>query len=122
MKLAILAFTMVKSETSIHSNPYDISALLGKTGENWQLRTAKSSQENMGLLVIQSNSSYKSNQKLQGFKRLEIEPQNIFSYCENQRNTSNRPICFLTEPSLTKIHVLASKPINLCCRFPSALL
>ena len=64
----------------------------------------------------------KAIQKLQGFKRLEIEPQNIFSYCENQRNTSNRPICFLTEPSLSKIHVLASEPINLRSRFPSALL
>ena len=64
MKLAILAFTMVKSETSIHSNPYDISALLGKTGENWQSRTAKSRQENVGLPVIQSNSSYKSNPKV----------------------------------------------------------
>ena len=51
MKLAILVFTMVKSETSIHSNSYDISALLGKTGQNWQSRTAISSQENMGLTI-----------------------------------------------------------------------
>ena len=89
----------------------------------------------MGLSVSQWNSSYSrvltkqseysgrlAIQKSQGFKQLEIEPQNIFSDCENQRNTSNRPICFLNEPSVTKIHVLASGPRQLCSRFPSALL
>ena len=81
----------------------------------------------MGLCVSQSNSSYsrvltEAIQKSQRFKRLEIELQNIFSDCENQRNTSNRPICFPTEPSVTKIHVLASGPRQLCSRFPSALL
>ena len=50
---------------------------------------------------------------------MEIEPQNIFSYCENQRNISKKPICFPTEPSLTKMNVLASGPINLHSRFPS---
>ena len=48
--------------------------------------------------------------------------KNIFSDCENQRNTSNRPILILIEPSVTKIHVLASGPRQLCSRFPSALL
>ena len=89
----------------------------------------------MGLSVSQWNSSYSrvltkqseysgrlAIQKSQRFKRLEIEPQNIFSDCENQRNTSNRPICFPTEQSVTKIHVLASGPRQLCSRFPSALL
>ena len=89
----------------------------------------------MGLSVSQWNSSYSrvltkqseysgrlAIQKSQGFKQLEIEPQNIFSDCENQRNTSNRPICFPTEPSVTKIHVLASGSRQLCSRFPSALL
>ena len=89
----------------------------------------------MGLSASQWNSSYGrvltkqseysgrlAIQKSQGFKQLEIEPQNIFSDCENQRNTSNRPICFPTEQSVTKIHVLASGPRQLCSRFPSALL
>ena len=53
---------------------------------------------------------------------MEIELQNIFSECENQRNTSSRPICFPTEPSVTKIHVLASVPKQLYSRIPSALL
>ena len=123
-----------------NSNPltnrqYDSSVLLGKNGGNSQSRTATSSQGNMGLSVSQWNSSYSrvltkqseysgrlAIQKSQGFKQLEIEPQNIFSDCENQRNTSNRPICFLNEPSVTKIHVLASGPRQLCSRFPSALL
>ena len=123
-----------------NSNPltnrqYDSSVLLGKNGGNSQSRTATSSQGNMGLSVSQWNSSYSrvltkqseysgrlAIQKSQRFKRLEIEPQNIFSDCENQRNTSNRPICFLNEPSVTKIHVLASGPRQLCSRFPSALL
>ena len=89
----------------------------------------------MGLSVSQSNSSYSrvltkqseysgrlAIQKSQRFKPLEIEHQNIFPDCENLRNTSNRPICFLTEPSVTKIHALASRPRQLCSRFPSALL
>ena len=89
----------------------------------------------MGLSVRQWNSSYTrvltkhskysgrlAIQKSQRFERLEIEHQNILSDCENHRNTSNRPICFLTEPSVTKIHVLASGPRQLCSRFPSALL
>ena len=123
-----------------NSNPltnrqYDSSVLLGKNGGNSQPRTATSSQGNMGLSVSQWNSSYSrvftnqseysgrlTIQKSQGFKRLEIEPQNIFSYCANQRNTSNRSICFPTEPSVTKIHVLASRPRQLCSRFPSTLL
>ena len=123
-----------------NSNPltnrqYDSSVLLGKNGGNSQSRTATSSQGNMGLSVSQWNSSYSrvltkqseysgrlAIQKSQRFKRLEIEPQNIFSDCENQRNTSNRPICFPTEPSVTKIHVLAFGPSQLCSRFPSALL
>ena len=46
----------------------------------------------------------------------------MFSVCENQRNSSNRPICFPTQPSVTKIHVLGSGPRQLCSRFPSALL
>ena len=109
-----------------NSNPltnrqYDSSVLLGKNGGNSQSRTATSSQGNMGLSVSQWNSSYSrvltkqseysgrlAIQKSQRFKRLEIEPQNIFSHCENQRTTSNRPICFPTEPSVTKISVLAS--------------
>ena len=45
-----------------------------------------------------------------------------YSHCENQRNTSNRPVCFPTEPSVAKIHALASGPRQLCSRFPSALL
>ena len=48
--------------------------------------------------------------------------KNIFSDCANQRNTSNRPILILIEPSVTKIHVLASGPRRLCSRFSSALL
>ena len=61
-------------------------------------------------------------QKSQRLKLLETEPQNIFPDCVNQRKTSNRIICFPTEPSVTKIHVLASGPRLLCSRFPSALL
>ena len=51
-----------------------------------------------------------------------LNPKIFFSDCENQRNTSNRPIFFPTEPSVTEIHVLASGPRQLCSRFPSALL
>ena len=75
--------------------------------------------------VLTKQSEYSGRlaiQKSQRFERLEIEPQNIFSDCENQRITSNRPICFPTEPSVTKIHVLAFGPSQLCSRFPSALL
>ena len=42
--------------------------------------------------------------------------------CENQRNTSNRSMCFPNEPSITKIHVLTSGPRQLNSRFPSAIL
>ena len=106
---------------------YDSSVLLGKNVGNLQSRIALSSQGNMGLSVTQLNSSYsrvltKAIQKSQRLKRLEIEPQNIFSNCENQRNTSNRPIRFPTEPSVTKINVLVSRPRQLCSRVPSALL
>ena len=137
MKLAILAFTkkQIGNSNPLTNRQYDSSVLLGKNGENSQSRTVTGSQGNMGLSVSQWNSSYNrvltkqseysgrlAIQKSQGFERLEIEPQNIFSDCENQRNTSNRPICFLTEPSVTKIHVLASGPRQLCSRFPSACL
>ena len=136
VKLGILTFTKGKSVTAIHLQIDNMTAvLLGKNGGNSQSRTATSSQGNMGLSVSQWNSSYSrvltkqseysgrlAIQKSQRFKRLEIEPQNIFSDCENQRNTSNRPICFPTEPSVTKIHVLASGPRQLSSRFPSALL
>ena len=123
-----------------NSNPltnrqYDSSVLLGKNGGNSQSRTATSSQGNMGLSVSQWNSSYSrvlakqsgysgrlAIQKSQRFERLEIESQNIFSDYENQRNTSNRPICSPTEPSVTKIHVLVSGLKQLCNRFPSSLL
>ena len=114
---------------------YDSSVLLSKNGVNLQSKSAASSQGNMEPSVSQSNSSYSrvlteqseysgrlAIQKSQRFKRIEIESQNIFSDCENQRNTSNRPICFPTEPSVTKIHVLASRPRHLCSRFPSVLL
>ena len=89
----------------------------------------------MWLSVSQSNSIYSrvltkqseysgwlAIQKSQWFEWLEIQLQNIFSDCENQKNTSDRPICFPTEPSFTKVHVLASVPRKLCSRFPSALL
>ena len=125
----------IRNSNPLTNRQYDSSVLLGKNGGNSQSRTATSSQGNMGLSVSQWNSSYSrvltkqseysgrlAIQKSQGFKQLEIEPQNIFSDCENQRNTSNRPICFLNEPSVTKIHVLASGPRQLCSRFPSALL
>ena len=75
--------------------------------------------------VITKQSEYSGRlaiRKSQRFRRLEFERQNIFSDCEIQRNTSNRPICFPTEPSVTKIHVLASRPRQLCSRLPSALL
>ena len=117
------------------NRPYDSSVLFDKNGGNSQSRTATSSQGNMALSVSQSNSSYNrvlskqseylgrfTIQKSQRFKRLEIELQNIFSECEYQRNTSSRPICFPTEPSVTKIHVLASVPKQLYSRIPSALL
>ena len=92
VKLAILTFTKGKSVTSV-------------------LRTATSSQRNMGLSVSRSSSSYsriltKQPEHLGRFKRLEIEPQYIFSDCENQRNTSTRP---QNQSSVTKIHVLASR-------------
>ena len=87
----------------------------------------------MGQSVSQWNSSYSrvltrqseysgrlAIQKSLRFERLEVEPQNIFSDCENQRNISNRPICFPTEPSVTKIHALASGSRQLCSRFHSA--
>ena len=125
----------IRNSNPLTNRQYDSSVLLGKNGGNSQSRTATSSQGNMGLSVSQWNSSYSrvltkqseysgrlAIQKSQGFKRLEIEPQNISSDCENQRNTSNRPICFPTEPSVTKIHVLAFGPSQLCSRFPSALL
>ena len=125
----------ISNNNPLTNRQYDGSVLLGKNWGNSHSRIATSSQGNMGLSVSQSNSSYSrvltkqseysgrlAIQKSQRFKRLEIEPQNIFSDCENQRNTSNRPICFPTEPSVTKIHVLASGPRQLCSRFPSALL
>ena len=89
----------------------------------------------MGLSVRKLNSSYSrvltkqsehsrrlAIQKSQSFKRLEIEPQNNLSDHENQRNISNRPICFPTELLFARIHVLASGTRQLCSRFPSALL
>ena len=89
----------------------------------------------MGLSVSQWNSSYSrvltkqseysgrlAIQKSQRFTWLKIEPQNIFSDCENHRNTPNTPICFPTEPSVTKIYVLASRSTQLCSRFSSAIL
>ena len=82
-----------------------------RNGSYSRIRTKQS--EYSGKLAIQIS---------QRFERLEIEPQNVFSDCENQRNTSNRPICFSTEPSVKKIHALAFAPMQLCSRFPSALL
>ena len=120
-----------------NSNPltnkqYDSSVLVKMGGS---LSPATSSQGNIGLSVSQWKSSYSrvltkqleyshrlAIQKSQRLERLDIEPQNILSDCENQRNTSNRLICFPTEPSITKIHVLVSGPRQLCSRFPSALL
>ena len=137
VKLAILAFTkrQIGNNNPLTNRQYDSSVLFGKSGENSQSRTVTGSQGNMRLSVSQWNSSYSraltkqseysgrlAIQKSQRIERLEIEPQNIFSDCENQRNTSNRPICFPTEPSVTEIHVLASGPRQLCSRFPSALL
>ena len=125
----------ISNSNPLTNRQYNSSVLLGKNGGNSQSRTATSSQGNMGLSVSQLNSRYSKVltkqseysgrlviQKLQRFERSEIEPQNIFSDCQNQRNTSNRPICFPTEPSVTKIHVLASGPRQLCSRFPSATL
>ena len=125
----------VGNNNPLTNRQYDSSILLGKNGENSQSRIAASSQGNMRLSVSQLNSSYSrvltkqseyserlAIHKPQRFKQLETEPQNIFSNCENQRNTSNRSICFPTEPSLTKIHVLTSGPRQLCSRFPSAIL
>ena len=66
--------------------------------------------------------SNKTQKSALGRNYYEIEPKNIFSDCENQRITSNRHICFPTEPSVTKIHVPAFAPSQLCSRFPSALL
>ena len=107
----------------------------GKNGRNSQSRTATTSQEIVELYVSQLNSSYSrvlarqpeysgrlAIQNSQGFKRFKIEPQNTFSYCKNQRNTSNRLISFPSEPSVTKMYVLASGPRQLCSRFPSLLL
>ena len=98
---------------------YGSSVLLGKNGKNSQSRTATSSQGNIGLSVSQSNSGHSRTltkqseysarlaiHKSQRFELLEIEAQNIFSDCENQKNTSNRPTCFPTELSVTKIHAL----------------
>ena len=126
----------IGNNTPLTNRQYGSSALLGKNGGNSQSRIAKSNQGNIWLSVSQSNSSYcrvlrtkqseysgrLAIQKLQRLKRLEIEPQNIFSDCKNQKNTSNRSICFPTESSATKIHVLASGPRQLCSRFPSTLL
>ena len=125
----------IRNSNTLTNRQYDSSVLFGKNGGNPQSRTATSSQGNMGLSVSQWNSSYSrvltkqseysgrlAIQKSQRYERLEIEPQNVFSDCENQRNTSNRPICFSTEPSIKKIHVLAFAPMQLCSRFPSALL
>ena len=97
MKLAILTYTRGKSVTTIHLQIDNVTAvLLGKNGGNSQPRIATSSQGNMVLSVSQSNSSYSrvlikqfeysgrlAIQKSQIFKRFEIEPQNIFSDCEN---------------------------------------
>ena len=106
-----------------------------KNGRKSQSRTATTSQEIMELYVSQLNSSYSrvlarqpecsgrlAIQNSQGFKRFKIEPQNTFSYCNIQRNTSNRLISFPPEPSVTKMYVLASGPRQLCSRFPSLLL
>ena len=125
----------IRNSNPLTNRQYDSSVLLGKNGENSQSKTATSSKGNMGLSASQWSSSYSrvlpkqseysgrlAIQKLQRFERLEIEPHNIFSDCEYQRNTSNRPIWFPTEPSVTKIHVLASGPRQFSSRFPSELL
>ena len=125
----------IRNINPLTNRQYDHSVLLGKNGGNPQSRTVTGSQGNMGLSVSQWNNGYSrvltkqseysgrlAIQKSQRFKRLEIEPQNIFSDCENHRNTSNISICYPTEPSFTKIHVLASGPRELCSRFLSALL
>ena len=67
-------------------------------------------------LNIQADRQYRNHRDSSDWK---LNPKK-FSDCEDQRNTSNRPICFPTEPSVTKIHVLASGPRQLCRRFPSA--
>ena len=91
-----------KLVTAIHIQIDNMAALpyLVKMGGDSQSRTATSSQGNMGLSVSQWNSSYSrvltkqseysgrlAIQKSQRYERLEIEPQNVFSDCENQRNT-----------------------------------
>ena len=94
VKLVILTFTRGKPVTAVHLQIDNMTALynLVKMGGNSQSKTVTSSQRNVGLSVIQSYSSYSrvltkqseysdklAIQKSQGFKRLEIEPQNIFS-------------------------------------------
>ena len=133
VKLAILTFTRRKSITPIYLQIDNITAvLLGKAGGNLQPTTATSIQENMGLSVSQSNSSY--SRVLTEYFRQIGKPEimkiqtignwtpNIFLDCESQRNTSNRPIFFPTEPSVTKTYVLKSGPRELWSRFHSALL
>ena len=105
------------------------------TALSYLVKMRGTSHRNMGLSVSQWNSSYSrvltkqseysirlEIQISQRFEQLEIELKNILSDCENQRNTSNRPICFPTEPSVTKIHVLTSGSRQLCSRFPLVLL
>ena len=116
VKLAILTFIRGTLVTVIYLQKDNMATVLrGENAGNLQSRTPTIGQGNVGVSGSQLISTYSRGltkhseysgrlaiQKSQRFKRLEIEPQNIFSDCENQRNTSNRPICFPTEPSVIK--------------------
>ena len=134
VKLAILTFTRRKSITPIYLQIDNITALsylvkLGGTRSQQLLQASKkiwdyllANQIAVTAEYLQSTSGRLATQKSWRFKRLEIESQNIFLDCGSQRNTSNRPIFFPTEPSVTKTYVLKSGPRELWSRFHSALL
>ena len=134
VKLAILTFTRRKSITPIYLQIDNITALsyLVKLGETRSQQLLQASKKIWDYLLanqiavtaeyLQSTSGRLATQKSWRFKRLEIESQNIFLDCGSQRNTSNRPIFFPTEPSVTKTYVLKSGPRELWSRFHSALL
>ena len=134
VKLAILTFTRRKSITPIYLQIDNITALsylvkLGGTRSQQLLQASKkiwdyllANQIAVTAEYLQSTSGRLATQKSWRFKWLEIESQNIFLDCGSQRNTSNRPIFFPTEPSVTKTYVLKSGPRELWSRFHSALL
>ena len=60
-------------------------------------------------------------QKSQGFKQLEAKPHIFSNNCEHKRCPTDRPMCLTSKQSTAKVHVLASRPRELCIGLPLIL-